>query len=71
MKKITVYRDDSTSQVVYENVKHYFFTNEGQVLTIAQLINKPGENPSAPPGAHRYIHWPISRVCWFKEENDA
>lgn len=26
MRKVTVYRDDSTTQVVYENVKHLFWT---------------------------------------------
>ncbi len=62
MKKLTVYRDDSTSQVVYENVKHYFLTANNTVLTIAQVTD-------ASTGAHRYIHWPISRVCWWKEEN--
>lgn len=26
MRVLTIYRDDSTTQVRYENVKHYFFT---------------------------------------------
>lgn len=64
MRRITVYRDDSTSQVVYENVKHYFFTANNSVLTIAQITNKR-------TGAHRYIHWPRERFCWFKDEKQA
>lgn len=62
MKRLTVYRDDSTSQVVYDNVKHYFLTGNNTVLTIAQITD-------ASTGAHRYIHLPLSRVCWWREEN--
>lgn len=61
-RKITLYRDDSTTQVVYENVKHFFFTAGNTVLTIAQITGEHGE--------HRYIHWPRERFCWFKDEQD-
>ena len=61
MIKLTLYRDDSTAQVVFENVKHYFFTANNSILTIAQLIDKK-------TGAHRYINWPRERFCWFKDE---
>ena len=61
MRKITLYRDDSTTQVVYENVKHFFWTVGGTVLTIAQVTN-------VKTGAHHYIHWPRERFCWFKDD---
>lgn len=61
MRKITLYREDSTSQVIFENVKHFFWTAGGTVLVIAQYL-KPGKPE------HRYIHWPRERLCWFKDE---
>jgi hypothetical protein len=64
VRKITLYRDDSTTQVVFENVKHFFWTAHGSVLTIAQYTN-------AQTGEHRYIHWPRERVCWFKDEKQV
>jgi hypothetical protein len=62
MRKITLYRDDSTTQVVYEHVKHWFFTAGNTMLTLAQFT-RPGESTE-----HRYIHWPRERFCWFKDE---
>ncbi len=64
MRKITLYRDDSTTQVVYENVKHWFWTATNSVLVIAQITDVTS-------GAHRYINWPRERFCWFKEEKMA
>lgn len=61
MRKLTVYRDDSTTQVVYENVKHWFWTANNSVLVIAQYTNQT-------TGEHRYINWPRERICWFKDE---
>lgn len=61
MRKLTIYRDDSTVQVIYENVKHWFWTANNTVLVIAQITNKK-------TGEHRYIHWPRERICWFKDE---
>jgi hypothetical protein len=58
MIKLTLYRDDSTAQVVFEDVKHYFFTANNTILTIAQLTDK----------TTRYINWPRERFCWFKDE---
>lgn len=63
MRKVTIYRDDSTTQVVIKKVKHFFFTANNTVLTIAVVDDVQS-------GAHHYIHWPISRVCWFKDEPD-
>lgn len=61
MRTITIYREDSTSQVVYENVKHAFWTANNTVLVVAQVVNTA-------TGAHRYLHWPRERFCWFKDE---
>jgi hypothetical protein len=61
MRKLTLYRDDSTTQVVFENVKHFFWTAGNTVLTIAQVTH-----PTT--SAHRYIHWPRERFCWYRDE---
>lgn len=61
MRTVTIYRDDSTVQIVYENVKHVFWTANNSVLVIAQYTD-------IQTGAHRYIHWLRERVCWFKDE---
>ena len=60
-RKLTIYRDDSTVQVVYEHVKSVFWTANNTVLVVAQYTDEA-------TGAHRYIHWPRERFCWFKEE---
>lgn len=64
MKKVTIYRDDSTTQVVIENVKHYFWTANNTVLTLAVVSN-------AETGEHYYIDWPRERFCWFKVQPAA
>lgn len=61
MRKVTIYRDDSTSQVVYNDVKHIFWTANNTVLVIAHY-RKPGSK------AHYYVHWPREKICWFKDE---
>jgi hypothetical protein len=58
---VTVYRDDSTAQVVYENVKTFFWTAGNTVLTISQYVDETHT-------AHKYIHWPRERFCWFKDD---
>ena len=63
MRKLTLYRDDSTTQVVFEKVKHFFWTAGNTVLTIAQYTNEE-------TGAHKSIHWPRERFCWYKDEED-
>jgi hypothetical protein len=60
-RTLTIYRDDSTVQVAYENVKAVFWTAGNTVLVISQYTN-------VETGAHRYIHWSRERVCWFKDE---
>jgi hypothetical protein len=61
VRKITVYRDDSTTQVVYDNVKHFFWTAGNTVLTLAVYKGEMSD-------AHFYVHWPRERICWFKDE---
>lgn len=61
MRKITLYRDDSTTQVVFDKVKHFFWVANNSTLVIAQYTDVDS-------GAHRYIHWPRERFCWFKDE---
>lgn len=61
MRKLTLYRDDSTTQVVYENVKHHFWLANNTVLSIAQVTDEK-------TGAHHYIQWPRERFCWFKDQ---
>ncbi|MEQ8605163.1 MAG: hypothetical protein RIB45_17765 [Marivibrio sp.] len=64
LRTLTLYRDDSTTQVVFEDVKHFFWTAGNTVLTIAQVTDTE-------TGAHRYIHWPRERFAWFKESGSA
>ena len=61
MRTITLYRDDSTTQVVYDRVKHVFWTANNTVLAIARYK----ENSESD---HYYIHWPRERFCWFKDD---
>jgi hypothetical protein len=61
MRTLTLYRDDSTTQVVFENVKHFFWTANNSVLTIAQVTDLA-------TGAHHYIHWPRERFCWYRDK---
>ena len=64
MRTITLYRDDSTTQVVYENVKHIFWTAGNSVLVIAQYTDFGS-------GDHHYIQWPRERFCWFKDSGEV
>lgn len=61
LHKITLYRDDSTTPVVFENVKHTFWTADNSVFVIAQMSDLA-------TGKHHYIHWPRERFCWFRHE---
>lgn len=63
-RKLTLYRDDSTVQVIYERVKAVFWTAGNTVLVVSQYIDESG-------AAHRYIHWPRERFCWFKDDGGA
>lgn len=57
--RLKVYRDDSETTVVFDNVKHAFMTAGNTVLTIAQYDAD---------GSHHYINWPRERLCWWKLE---
>lgn len=61
MWRLTLYRDDSTTPVVFEDVKHQFWTADNTVLVIAQYTNRE-------TGEHHYVHWPRERFCWFRKE---
>lgn len=63
-RTVTIYRDDSTTQVVYDNVKHLFWTANNTVLTLAVYTSSKGK-------AHQYIQWPRERICWFKDTPNA
>lgn len=60
-RRITLYRDDSTVQVAYKDVKTFFWTAANTVLVISQYSSDAGSE-------HHYIHWPRERFCWFKDE---
>ena len=60
MRKLTLYRDDTSVQVVYEDVKAFFWTSNNSVLTIARYV---GEGPE-----HYYVHWLRERICWYRDE---
>ena len=64
MRNVTLYRDDSTTQVIYKRVKHIFWTADNTVLVIA--VFKDDSNTE-----HYYIHWPRERFCWFKDVPDG
>jgi len=58
---LTIYRDDSTVQVIYDRVKAVFWTANNTVLVVSRYIDDT-------TNAHYYIHWPRERICWFKDE---
>lgn len=59
-RTLTLYRDDSTTQVIYSQVKHFFWLANNTVLAIAVYSNDTGDD-------HHYVHWPRERFCWFKD----
>jgi hypothetical protein len=63
-RTVTLYRDDSTVQVIYNRVKSVFWTAGNTVLVISRF-NDVDTNE------HHYIHWPRERFCWFKDQPDA
>ncbi len=63
-RTLTLYRDDSTVQVVYERVKAVFWTAGNTVLVISQYTDETMK-------PHRYIHWPRERFCWFRDDGGA
>ncbi len=62
LRKLTLYRDDTTTQVVYKDVKDFFWLAGNSVLVIAQVTDLS-------TGIHRYVHWPRERFAWFKDEH--
>lgn len=60
-RKVTLYRDDSTSQVNYDRVKTWFRTAGNTVPVISRYDTSDGD-------AHHYIHRPRERFYWFRDE---
>ncbi len=60
-RRLTIYRDDSTVQVTYNDVKTFFWTANNSVLTVARYDSEANTG-------HHYIHWPRERFCWFRDE---
>ena len=60
-RTITLYRDDSTVQVIFKHVKTTFWTANNSVFVISKYANPTGHE-------HYYIQWPRERFCWFKDE---
>lgn len=60
-RRLTLYRDDSTVQVIFDRVKTFFWTADNTVLTISRYDDATGS-------AHSYVHWPRERFCWFKDQ---
>jgi hypothetical protein len=56
---LRIYRDDSLTPVIYENVKHVFWTVNNTVLTLAQYKED---------GSHQYFSWPRERITWYHLE---
>lgn len=57
--QLSLYRDDSLTPVIYENVKHVFWTAANTVLVVAQY---------KADGSHQYFSWPRERFCWYRLE---
>jgi hypothetical protein len=55
-------RDDSLTPVIYEGVKHVFWTANNTVLSIAQ---------NQPDGSHGYYNWPRERFTWYTVEREV
>lgn len=60
-RRITIYRDDSTVPIVYNDVKTFFWTTGNTVLTVARWY-------AAESDEYYYTHWPRDRFVWFKDE---
>lgn len=60
-RRLTLYRDDSTAQVVYDRVKTHFWTANNTVLVVSRYDAETGDG-------HHYIHWPRERLRWFKDQ---
>lgn len=57
-KRVTVYREDSVTQVVYDRVKHTWWEAGHSIFVISQFT---GDGPE-----HHYICWPRERIAWFR-----
>ena len=60
-RRVSVYRDDSTTPVIYEPVKHIWWEAGNSVFVVAYITDEA-------TGSHNYAHWPRERICWIKDE---
>lgn len=68
MFRVTVYRHDSITPVVYENVKHAWW--QGDVLCISYLtggVEHRGNRSEVP--SHDYLWWPRERISHVRVEH--
>ena len=63
--RVKIYRDGSTTPIVYEDVKHAFWTSDNTVFVIAQLSNGPQQE------AHHYVHWLREHFVWYRLDRVA
>lgn len=63
-RTLTLYRDDSTVQVVLKRVKAFFWTAGNTVLVVSCWADDTGDE-------HSYTHWPRERFCWFKDSGST
>lgn len=57
--RVSLYRDDSETTVVVDNVKHAFMTAGNTVLTVAYYTGD---------GGHAYLNYPRERLAWWRVE---
>ncbi len=68
MYRVTVYRHDSITPVIYEGVKHVWW--QGDVLAIAYHVEGEEEargNRKVKP--HDYLWWPRERISHVRVEH--
>ena len=60
-RRVSIYRDDSTTTVVYDDVKHVWWEAGNSVFVVAYFTDDSRK-------AHDYAHWPRERICWIRDE---
>lgn len=60
--RLKLYREDGSTPVVYENVKHVFWQAGNTVFVIAQYTGGPQQE------AHHYVHWLREHFVWYRLE---
>jgi hypothetical protein len=60
---VTIYRNDSQTPVVYDNVKHEW--SDGRVYVVSQYTHTPDQK------THHYWKWPWARISHVKVERQG